>query len=110
MALPKIAELLRVFEGRVVRHGELRGRLRQAAIALAGSSSYVHDRAVLSMDLWTAIVSNYTKNRPDLVQRASSVWKEARRLGMIIFHVRVGFRHKLPEISSRNLLQHQGAL
>ncbi len=60
--------------------------------------------AVLSMDLQTAIVSIYTKDRPDLVERAAGVLKEARGAGMTVIHVRVGFRPKLPEVSSRNTL------
>jgi len=60
--------------------------------------------AVLSMDLQTSIVSIYTKDSPDLANRASEVLKEARRLGMAVIHVRVGFRPKLPEVSPRNVL------
>jgi nicotinamidase-related amidase len=60
--------------------------------------------AVLSMDMQSAIVSVYAKDRPDLLERAAGVLKEARRLGMTIIHVRVGFRPKLPEVSSRNPL------
>lgn len=60
--------------------------------------------AVLSMDIQTAIVSIYAKDRPDFVARAANVLKEARRLGMPVIHVRVGFRPNLPEVSSRNAL------
>lgn len=60
--------------------------------------------AVLSMDLQTGIVSIYTKDSPDVVKRAAEVLQEARRLGMTIVHVRVGFRPSLPEVSSRNAL------
>jgi nicotinamidase-related amidase len=60
--------------------------------------------AVLSMDLQTTIVAIYTKDRPDLVHRAAGVLKEARRLGMTVVHVRVGFRPNLPEVSARNAL------
>jgi nicotinamidase-related amidase len=60
--------------------------------------------AVLSMDLQTMIVAIYTKDRPDLVNRAANVLKEARRLGMTVVHVRVGFRPNLPEVSARNAL------
>ncbi len=60
--------------------------------------------AVLSMDLQTAIVSIYLKDRPDLVTRAAGVLKKARDLGLSVFHVQVGFRPGLPEISPRNLL------
>jgi nicotinamidase-related amidase len=60
--------------------------------------------AVLSMDLQTAIVSIYTRDRPYLVERAATVLKEARKLGMAVVHVRVGFRPGLPEVSLRNPL------
>lgn len=60
--------------------------------------------AVLSMDLQTTIVAIYTKDRPDLANRAAGVLKEARRLGMLVVHVRVGFRPNLPEVSARNAL------
>lgn len=60
--------------------------------------------AVLSMDLQTAIVSIYTKDQPDLVTRAAGVLKKARDLGLSVFHVQVGFRRGLPEISPRNSL------
>jgi len=60
--------------------------------------------AVLSLDLQTSIVSIYTKDRPELVNRAADVLKEARRLGMTVIQVRVGFRPGLPEVSSRNML------
>lgn len=60
--------------------------------------------AVVSMDLQTSIVSIYTKDNSDLVNCAADVLKEARRLGMTVIHVRVGFRPKLPEVSGRNTL------
>lgn len=60
--------------------------------------------AVLSMDLQTAIVSIYTKDQPDLLPRAAGVLKKARDLGLSVFHVQVGFRRGLPEISPRNSL------
>jgi nicotinamidase-related amidase len=60
--------------------------------------------AVLSMDLQTTIVSIYTKDQPDLVTRAAAVLEKARDRGLGVFHVQVGFRAGLPEISPRNLL------
>jgi len=60
--------------------------------------------AVLSMDLQTAIVSIYMKGEQDLLTRAASVLKTARDHGLSVFHVQVGFRPGLPEISSRNPL------
>jgi nicotinamidase-related amidase len=74
--------------------------------------------AVLSMDCQNGIVSIYTKaghateaklqggetETPPLVQRAASLLKRARSVGMRVIHVRVGFRPNLPEISERNAL------
>ena len=59
--------------------------------------------AVLSMDLQAGIVSIYVKD-PELLGRARDVLNQARRAGMLIVHVKVGFRPHLPEISSRNVL------
>ncbi len=60
--------------------------------------------AVLSMDLQTTIVSIYLKDQPDVLTRAAGVLKKARDLGLSVFHVQVGFRRGLPEISPRNSL------
>jgi nicotinamidase-related amidase len=60
--------------------------------------------AVLSMDLQTAIVSIYTQGEADFVTRAAGVLKAARDHRLSVFHVQVGFRPGLPEISSRNPL------
>jgi len=56
------------------------------------------------MDFQTTIVSIYTKDQPDLLARAAGILSKARDCGMSVFHVEVGFRPGLPEISSRNLL------
>jgi len=56
------------------------------------------------MDLQTAIVAIYTKGEQDLLTRAANVLKMARDRGLSVFHVQVGFRAGLPEISSRNSL------
>jgi len=60
--------------------------------------------AVLSMDLQAGIVSIYAKGQADLVNRAASLLKKARDLGLSVIHVQVGFRPGLPEVSSRNML------
>ncbi len=60
--------------------------------------------AVLSMDIQNTIVSIYAKDRPDFLEKAAGVLNEARRLGMTVVHVRVGFRPNLPEISTNNPL------
>jgi len=56
------------------------------------------------MDLQTTIVSIYLKDQPDVLTRAAGVLKKARDLGLSVFHVQVGFRRGLPEISPRNSL------
>ena len=61
--------------------------------------------AVLSMDLQAGIVSIYAGDqKQELLSRVSSVLEQARRCGMTVIHVQVGFRPNLPELSSRNLL------
>ena len=61
--------------------------------------------AVLSMDYQSAIVSVYAGDQQEkLLSRAASVLTQARRYGMAVIHVQVGFRPNLPEISPRNLL------
>jgi nicotinamidase-related amidase len=61
--------------------------------------------AVVSMDYQSAIVSIYAGNQQEeLLSRAASVLAHARRYGMTIIHVKVGFRPNLPEVSPRNLL------
>jgi nicotinamidase-related amidase len=59
--------------------------------------------AMLSMDLQVGIVSIYAKDQ-ELVGRARSLLQHGRHAGMLVVHVKVGFRPGLPEISSRNLL------
>ena len=56
------------------------------------------------MDYQAGIVSIYAKGQEAMLARAASVLQEARRAGMLVIHVQVGFRPGLPEISSRNLL------
>jgi nicotinamidase-related amidase len=60
--------------------------------------------AVLSMDMQASLVGAYAADQPDLLQRAALVLDHARRAGIPVLHVRVGFRPGLPEISSRNAL------
>ena len=60
--------------------------------------------AVLSMDLQAGIISIYAKDDAGFVERAASVLNKARELGMRVIHVQLGFRKKLPEVSSRNSL------
>ena len=60
--------------------------------------------ALLSMDLHSSIVSIYTQNDPDYITRVAAVLHAARKRGMQIIHVRVGFRQGMPEVSERNVL------
>jgi nicotinamidase-related amidase len=60
--------------------------------------------AVLSMDMQTAIVSMYTGDPSALTSRAAKVLERSRDCGMTVFHVQVGFRPGLPEVSPRNAL------
>lgn len=61
--------------------------------------------AVLSMDCQTGIVGVYAKNDKDVfLARAAGVLKHARDKGIMVIHVKVGFRAGLPEVSSRNPL------
>lgn len=60
--------------------------------------------AVLAMDCQSGIVSIYAKPQQEFVERAPAVLRAARRAGMLVVHVQVGFRPGLPEVSSRNKL------
>jgi len=60
--------------------------------------------AVLSLDNQSAIVSIYARDQPELLTRAAAILERARGRGLLVIHVRVGFRPGLPEISPRNLL------
>jgi nicotinamidase-related amidase len=59
---------------------------------------------LLAMDCQAGIVSIYVKPPEEFVERASSVLRAARKAGMPVVHVQVGFRPGLPEVSSRNKL------
>jgi nicotinamidase-related amidase len=60
--------------------------------------------AVLTMDCQAGIVYIYAKPQEEFTARASSVLRAARAAGMPVIHVQVGFRPRLPELSSRNKL------
>jgi len=57
--------------------------------------------ALLSMDLQAGIVSVYVKD-PELIPRAANLIEQARKAGMLVVHVKVGFRPNVPEASPRN--------
>jgi nicotinamidase-related amidase len=58
--------------------------------------------AVLSMDLQAGVVSVYVKE-DGFVARVRQLLESARRAGMRIVHVKVGFRPNVPEASPRNV-------
>lgn len=60
--------------------------------------------AVLAMDCQAGIVSVYVKPPEEFLARASGVLRAARKAGMLVVHVQVGFRPGLPEVSERNNL------
>src|ERR1700678_664881 len=57
--------------------------------------------AVLCMDYQSGIVSNYIRDE-HLLPRAASVLQQARRSGLLVIYIQVGFRPNFPEISPRN--------
>lgn len=60
--------------------------------------------AVLAMDCQAGIVSIYVQPQEEFLDRARSVLAAARKSGMTVIHVQVGFRPGLPEVSGRNTL------
>jgi len=74
-----------------------------SAMETATSFDIFHT-ALLGMDCQAGIVSVYAKPPEEFVQRASSVLKAARRSGMPVILVEVGFRPGLPEVSGNNKL------
>ena len=60
--------------------------------------------AVLAMDCQAGIVSIYANPQEEFIARASSVLGAARKSGMQVIFIQVGFRPRLPEVSSRNKL------
>lgn len=60
--------------------------------------------AVLAMDCQAGVVSIYVQPPDEFLKRASGVLAAARKAGITVIHVQVGFRPGLPEVSSRNRL------
>jgi nicotinamidase-related amidase len=58
--------------------------------------------AVLAMDYQSGIVTGYATDQDALLQRAGEVLAHARRAGLPVIYVTVGFRSGYPEISPRN--------
>ena len=60
--------------------------------------------AVLAMDCQAGIVSIYAKPAEEFAERAAGVLRAARKAGLPVIHIQVGFRPGLPEVSPRNKL------
>lgn len=60
--------------------------------------------AVLAMDCQAGIVSVYAQPPEEFAARAAGVLAAARKAGMLVIHIQVGFRPGLPEVGSRNKL------
>lgn len=60
--------------------------------------------AILAMDCQAGVVSIYVQPPGEFLTRASSILAAARKAGMRVIQVQVGFRAGLPEVSSRNKL------
>lgn len=60
--------------------------------------------AILAMDCQAGIVSIYVQPPDEFLKRSLTVLGAARKAGMKVIHVQVGFRPGLPEISGRNRL------
>jgi nicotinamidase-related amidase len=58
--------------------------------------------ALLVMDFQTLIVEGFAEGKEDLLARMSRLLDAARRAGMMVIHVVVGFREGHPEISLHN--------
>jgi len=70
-----------------------------------GTPSFdVAHTAVLAMDCQAGIVTVYAKPAEEFVGRAAGVLKAARKAGLTVIHVQVGFRAGLPEVGERNKL------
>lgn len=70
-----------------------------------GSELRAETTAVMCMDYQNGIVAaNAGKEQDALLSRASRVLGHARRAGMKVIYIHVGFRPGFPEVSSRNPL------
>jgi len=65
---------------------------------------YPAHTALLGMDCQTGVVSIYAKPQEPFLERCSGVLRAARKAGMPVIHVKVGFRPGLPEVTTRNRL------
>jgi nicotinamidase-related amidase len=58
--------------------------------------------ALLAMDFQTTIVEGHAANRDELLARSAALLQAARRVGIKVIYVVVGFRPGYPEVSPRN--------
>ncbi len=68
-----------------------------------GLSFDIAHTALLAMDCQAGIVAMYT-NPEEFLARAAAAAGAARKAGMVVIHVQVGFRPGFPEASERNKL------
>jgi nicotinamidase-related amidase len=59
--------------------------------------------ALLIMDYQTAVVTGFGTDQEALLRRSAGVLQAARRAGLPVIYIVVGFRPNYPEISQRNL-------
>jgi nicotinamidase-related amidase len=71
---------------------------------MAEPSFDIAHAAVLALDCQAGIVSIYARPSEPFLARATAVLGAARRAGLTVVHVQVGFRPGLPEVSVRNRL------
>jgi nicotinamidase-related amidase len=65
--------------------------------------------ALLVMDVQEAVVANYPDGSPALLTALARATAAARRAGVPVIYVRVGYRPGAPEVSPRNVRLHQFA-
>jgi nicotinamidase-related amidase len=78
--------------------------LQLLEIMATGIKFDIAHTAVLAMDCQAGIVSIYVQAQEEFLGSAVSVLAAARKSGMAVIHVQVGFRAGLPEVSGRNKL------
>jgi nicotinamidase-related amidase len=65
---------------------------------------YPAHTALLGMDCQAGVVAFYAKPQEPFLDRCSNVLHGARKAGIAVIHVKVGFRPGLPEVTMRNRL------
>jgi nicotinamidase-related amidase len=67
-------------------------------------SLYPAHTALIGMDCQTGVVAFYAKPQEAFLERCAGALRVARKAGMPVIHVKVGFRPGLPEVATRNRL------